>query len=182
MGGSGSDGAMYAVEFDWPRDDVLVARSLAVRAARVGSATILRVDAASVWQPVRPPATLVPATAQTLVVSYQPTYLGSGSSVVKSYGPVTNSKPAQVAAVAAEVNAMPVEPDGGVRPCPAPVAQLDLSFRSATGAEVAHAQASVGGCDDIYVQVDTATTTLTGAGTLTASVLTTLHLPWPTLK
>jgi hypothetical protein len=172
----GPQGATSTVVFSWPRQGVLVGRSLGVTATRGGGGTILRVDAGTVWVPQRDPATFVPAGVRSVVISFQPDPIGLGSTP-KPYGPLTVHDPAQVAAVVKEVNAVPVEPYGP-RPCPAPRGRLDLSFRSATGTELAHAQAQIGGCDDVYLEIDSRHVTLYGAADLTRSVLGTLHLPW----
>jgi hypothetical protein len=169
---SGPDGPAYGAEFSWPRQSVLVARKLTVLAARVGAATILRVDALAVWVPARTAATLVPASTRSLVVSYRP-WLDRSA---KPHGPLTIDDPAQVTAVVALVNAAPVQPiDPGNCPYDG---QLDLTFRSTTGTDVAHAQLATGACNVTYLQVDSTRTTLDGAADLAKSILATLHLPW----
>jgi len=172
----GTDGMAYSISFDYPKQGALIGRTLAVTAGRVGSATILRVDATTVWVPARTKSTLVPATAHSLVVSFQGSPGPAGGNAVKK-GPVTIADPTEMATVVAAVNAAPVEPYG-VRSCPASMSRLELSFRSATGVEVAHAEASSGGCDDVYVTVGQANVVLSGATTFTKTVLASLHLPW----
>ena len=171
----GPDGATYSISFDYPKQGALVGRTLAVTAGRVGTATILRVDATTIWVPARSPATLVPATARSLVVSFQGRPGPAGPAVNK--GPVTITDPAEVATVVKVTDAAQVEPYG-VRPCPASMSRLELSFRSATGVEVAYADASPGGCDDIGLTVGSTDVTLSGATQFTATVLASLHLPW----
>jgi predicted small secreted protein len=170
----GPDTMTYGVEFHWPTRDTLPGRNLIVSATRVGDATVLRVDSVTVWVPEAGLSAAVPSTARSLVVTYQ-----RFVPEAKRYGPVTVTDPVQIATVADLVNSLSVEPYGP-RPCPMPSGELRLSFRSVDGAEVAHVQASMSGCDDVYVDRGTTHTILAGAGTLTRSVLAALHLPWGT--
>jgi hypothetical protein len=172
---SGSETA-YGARFSWPRAGVLVVRTLNVLGARVGGATVLRVDAWAVWVPVRPAASLVPASSRALVVSFR-SWRDPEPTRDKRYGPVTIIDPAQVAAVVDLVNALPVQPlDPGACPYDG---LLDLTFRSATDTDVAHAQLETGrACDATYLEAGPTRTTLAGATELARSVLATLQLPW----
>jgi hypothetical protein len=166
----GPEDSMEVATFDWPPGNGFAGRHLIVMATLTGTATVLRVDGMTVWVPDRGPATLVPDTARSVVVSVRP-----GPSSL-----LTIDDPAQVTAIVAAVNALQIDPYGP-RPCPLPpvVEDVDLSFRSAAGTEVAQAQASTGGCDDVYLTIGTTKVTLTGGRTLIGSVQTPHLSPAP---
>jgi hypothetical protein len=168
----GPDVMVYGVTFSWTPSDVLATRTMTVQATRVGTGTVLRVDATAVWRPVRSAASLVPATARPLVVSFRPDTFGGPAGATQPYGPLTVTDPAQIAAIAAEVNSLPVEPYRA-RPCPAPIGDLVLLFGA--GVQV---RATLGGCNDVEVTAGGASVTLVGARELTGFVLDTLHLAW----
>lgn len=95
----------------------------------------------------------------------------------RTYGPITVTDSAQVAATVDRIDGYRVDPDGP-RPCPLPLLRLDLSFRAADGGEVASATTT--GCGDVYVSGGGSTTALFGADDLIRFVRDTLHVAWPT--
>jgi hypothetical protein len=142
-----------------------------VQAVTIGGTTLVAVFAGSTWQPVRDPATLIPADTTSAVITYQ--LFGSTDN---PDGPLTVTDPAQLAAIVAMVNAEPVSTEGP-RSCPAPAARMAIDFRTATGALAAHAE--LGGCDTIALTVGDRYTVLTGAVEMITTVLDAIHSTWP---
>jgi hypothetical protein len=162
------DGSLSMVESTWAPTDILVNRELVVVAGPVGDATVLRVLASSLWVPPRDPATFIPTTATSLIASWRPGVSG------KSYGPDTIVDRHRVAAVAALLNAEPVNP-AGPSLCPGPFNDLELSFRNAAGVEVASVTVDDGPCGGTFVRVGAAQAALTGGA---APLLAALDLNW----
>jgi hypothetical protein len=182
-GGPGPGLDRWTMSFDWPNvGHVLVDRQLLVTAARVGEATVLRVDGETTWVPRRPPGSLIPSGVTSIVLTLTRSVLPPATGSPTPSAPITISDPTQLDRVIELVDDAPIEPLG-LRPCPyAGGGKLDISFRSASGAEVAHATATIDGCDDIYLQIGGAQTNLSGGRELTNAVITALHLPWPPVQ
>jgi hypothetical protein len=126
-------------------------RELAVSTTSAGHGkAAIRVDSLVGWIPVRPSGDTVPATAR--VAKLVETRFGFGgtpprqSTTVMATATVTN--PAQVAALAAYLNDLAVNPPGGVSSCPMPSGGLTVTFSAQpAGRALAAASATLGGCD-----------------------------------
>lgn len=183
-GGSwGTGGAtidVWSMSFYWPAvGRTLVGRQLIVSGARVGAKTVLRVDGETTWVPQRPKDSLIPFGVASIAVTF--TLPGPDPGGRKPYDPITITHPGQIETVIALVDAAPVDPYPP-HPCPQSDGELSLSFRSSTGIEVANAQATINGCDDIYLQIGTSHTTATGGRDFTNAVIAALNLPWQPIR
>jgi hypothetical protein len=128
-------------------------RELAVSTTTAGGGgqTAIRVDALVDWIPVRPAGDTVPATAR--VAKLVETRSGFGGTPPKQATTViaaaTVTDPAQVAALAAYLNGLAVNPPGAVWSCPAfsGDSTVTLTFSARPGAPVlAMASAELDGC------------------------------------
>jgi hypothetical protein len=163
-------------------DHVLIDRQLLVTATRVGADTVLRVDGETTWVPRRAPGSLIPSGVTSIVLTLTRPVMPPVSGGPTPSAPITVSDPAQISKVIDLVDAAPVDPVGP-RPCPyAGGGELNISFRASSGAELAHATATINGCDDIYLQIGDTQTSLTGGRDLTNAVISALHLPWPPVQ
>lgn len=126
-------------------------RELAVSTTAAGHGqTAIRVDALVDWIPVRPPGDTVPATARTVTLTE--TRYGFGGTPPRQTATViaaaTVTDPAQIAALAAYLDGLPVNPPGGESSCLAPSGGIAVTFRARPGGPaLASASAGLGGCD-----------------------------------
>jgi hypothetical protein len=127
-------------------------RELAVSTTAAGGGqTAIRVDALVDWIPVRPAGDTVPATARAAKLVETRTAFGAAppkqTTTVLATATVTD--PAQVAALAAYLNGLAVNPPGGVSSCPASFGDstVTLTFSARLGGPVlAMASAELDGC------------------------------------
>jgi hypothetical protein len=127
-------------------------RELAVSTTAAGGGqTAIRVDALVDWVPARPSGDTVPATARVARL----VETGSGSAgtpprqQTKVIATATVTDQAQVAALAAYLNGLAVNPPGGVSSCPASFGDsaVTLTFSARPGGPVlAMASAELDGC------------------------------------
>jgi hypothetical protein len=173
----------WTMSFDWPVvGHVLISRQLLVTGARLGDKVVLRVDGETTWVPQRPKDSLIPSGVASIVMTFQRPVLGPDSGTIKPYDPITVTDPAQIDTVINLVDAAPIDPYP-VHPCPyAGGGKLTLDFRSATDRVLAHADAIINGCDDIYLQIGKSQTALTGGRDLTNAVIAALDLPWQPVR
>ena len=126
-------------------------RELAVSTTAAGHGqTAIRVDALVDWIPVRPPGDTVPATAR--VATLAETRWGFGGTPPRQTTTViataTVTDPAQVAALAAYLNGLPVDPPGGVSSCLMSSGGITVTFSTRPGGPaLAKASAGLGGCE-----------------------------------
>ena len=128
-------------------------RELAVSTTSAGGGkTAIRVDALVDWIPARPHGDTVPATAR--VAKLVETRSGSGGTPARQATTViataTVTDPAQVAALAAYLNGLAVNPPGGVSSCPMMSiggGTLTAAFSARPGGPaLAEASAALSGC------------------------------------
>jgi hypothetical protein len=119
-------------------------RLLNVTAVRLPGRTILRVDAKAAWTYPRSPNEQVPAKVREIVLRTPKVHLK-----------VTDR--AQVERIVHWFDALPISPPGVASMCALmPAADITLSFRSASGLPLAHAQlppTSAGICDSISFKI-----------------------------
>lgn len=132
-------------------------RELAVSTTAAGHGqTAIRVDALVDWIPVRPSGDAVPATARTVTLTE--TRYGSGGTHASGGTPpgqtatviatAAVTDPARVAALAAYLNGLAVDPPGGESSCLGPSAGITVTFSVRPGGPVlAQASAGLDGCD-----------------------------------
>jgi hypothetical protein len=182
-GTGGTPGDTWTMSFDWPLvGQILVSRQLLVTGTRLGDSIVLRVDGETTWVPQRPKNSLIPSGVASIVLTFQPPRFGPDPDTVKPYDPITVTDPGQIDTVIALVDGAPVDPYP-VHPCPyAGGGQLTISFRSTAGTEVAQADATINGCDQIYLEISKSHTTLTGGRDLTNAVIARLALPWQPVR
>ena len=127
-------------------------RELAVSTTSAGGGqTAIRVDALVDWIPVRPPGDTVPVTARVaeLVETGSPVGATPPKQTTTVIGRAAVTSPAQVAALAAYLNGLAVNPPGQVVSCPASFGDstLTLTFSARPGGPVlAAASTALGGC------------------------------------
>jgi hypothetical protein len=167
----------WTMSFDWPVvDQVLISRQLLVTGLRLDDKIWLRVDGETTWVPQRPKESLIPAGITSIVMMLIRPALPPYSP--KPSDPITVTDAAKIDVVIALVDSAAMNPYPP-RPCPyAGGGELNMSFRSASNAEVARVEATIHGCDDIYLQIGQITTILTGGTNLTDTVISALKLPW----
>jgi len=146
--GSGQDGQVvyWADGFTLPAiTGVLDSRTLLVEAVTAsGGKTDLRVDAQVTWIPARPATDVVPSAARAVTLGL----LANSNSGLP--GPVTITKPDQVRALAALIDALPQFPPG-MYSCPGGFAgELVLTFRARpAGPALAVATVELSGCEAV---------------------------------
>jgi hypothetical protein len=129
-------------------------RDLAVSTTSAGHGQVaIRVDSLVDWIPVRPSGDTVPATARvaTAVETRDvPGAASDGTVQTAVVAKTTVTSPAQVAAVAAYLSRLPVNPPGGRSSCPDQSlagGTLTVTFRAtADGPALAQASAGLSGC------------------------------------
>jgi len=130
--------------------DLFDTRELAVSTTAAGGGqTAIRVDALVDWVPVRPSGDTVPATAR--VATLVETRTGFGGTPTRQSttvtGTATVTNPAQLAALAAYLNGLAVNPPGAVWSCLTPTGALTVTFSARPGGRaLAEASAGLGGC------------------------------------
>jgi DNA-binding transcriptional MerR regulator len=135
LNGSGMNGpGVYNEFFELPAVPGLFdQRELTVSATPAGHGqTAIRVDAMVDWIPARAPGDTVPATARVAVLTETKDTNVHGKPLVVVTATLTDAK--QVAALAAYLNGLPVNPPGGVYSCPAAIGggRIAVSFRERT--------------------------------------------------
>jgi hypothetical protein len=177
---TGSASAMgvksWQVELSWPAlAGVLTSRSVVIDAIAASPAsTALRLDAQVIWSPPRSSYDTIPPAAKVLRLQG-----GVGTATTPSGRPadpsgaaITISDPAQVARIAAAVNALPLFPSG-IFSCPLDRAgSVWLTFSTvATGPPLAVVVAETSGCQTVSVSVNGhAGQPLEGGGSLVDTV------------
>jgi hypothetical protein len=153
--GSGTSPAATAWyrSYDRPLTAQLAQRSLGISAQTVGGRTLLRVDAESVWLPVRPADSMIPAGATRVVVKEQ--LPGQNGTLPKPVTVATVTDPRLVSADVAAFNGLTVPIPGAWTSCGMDTGR-SLSFAfyqggSATAAATAHVQ--LGGCNAVDLSV-----------------------------
>jgi hypothetical protein len=167
---------MWDTEFTLPAvPGVLTGRELVVSIAADGpDRTAIRADAFVGWVPARPAAETIPASSRMVTIT-----------PVNAAGqPVTVTDPAQVARIAATVNALPVYPPRSAGWCdslvpPGGLPAIRLTFRASAGSrELAIVTASR--CQLVGVVIDGKTMpALFGAQTLIQKVMAVAGVHWP---
>jgi len=173
----------WTMSFDWPVvGHVLISRQLLVTGMRLGDKVVLRVDGETTWVPPRPKDSLIPPGVASIVMTFKRPVFGPDPGTLKPYDPITVTDPAQIETVVDLIDAAPVDPYP-VHPCPyAGGGELTLDFRSVTHGVIAHAVATINGCDDIYLQIGRSQTAMTGGRDLTNAVIAALDLPWQRVR
>jgi hypothetical protein len=130
---------------------VLDSRELIVEVAQDGDKTAIRVDAQVTWQPPVPASEKVPAVAKAVTISMD---LGMNQGSKKPPKPVTITDPAQVRALRALINSLPLFPPGDYH-CPAAFGDnLVLTFRARPGAPaLAVATDMLSGCGGVDLTI-----------------------------
>jgi hypothetical protein len=147
--GSGQNGpGVYNEFFEVPAVSGLFdQRELTVSAAAAGHGqTAIRVDAMVDWIPARAAGDTVPATAKVAVLT-ETRDAGHGKPPAVATATLTDVK--KVAALAAYLNGLPVNPPGGVYSCPAAIGggSVAVAFRARPdGPVLAGATATFAGC------------------------------------
>jgi hypothetical protein len=109
---------------------VLDSRELVVEVVQDGDKTAIRVDAQVTWQPAVPASEKIPAIAKAVTISMD---LGMNQGSKKPPKPVTITNPAEVGALRALINSLPLSPPGEFG-CPAGFGDnLVLTFRARAG-------------------------------------------------
>ena len=127
-------------------------RELAVSTTSAGGGqTAIRVDALVDWIPVRPSGDTVPVTARVAELVETGSHVGvtPPKQVATVIARATVTNPAQVAALAAYLNGLAVNPPGQVVSCPAAFGDstLTVTFSARPGGPVlATASAALSGC------------------------------------
>lgn len=127
-------------------------RELAVSTTSAGGGkTAIRVDAMVHWIPVRPSGDTVPATARVAALTETASHIAGTppKQTTTVLGRATVTSPAQVAALAAYLNGLAVNPPGAVWSCPAMLTNgtLTVTFSARPGGPaLATASASLSGC------------------------------------
>ncbi len=149
--GSGMNGpGVYNEFFEVPAVPGLFdERQLTVSAVAAGHGQVaLRVDAMVDWIPARAPGDTVPATAKVAVLTETRDAGGRGKPRVVATATLTDVK--KVAALAAYLNGLPVNPPGETVNCPAAVidgGRIAVAFRDRpAGPALAGATATFAGC------------------------------------
>jgi hypothetical protein len=123
-------------------------RELAVSTTSAGHGqTAIRVDALVDYYPARAAGDTVPATATvaTLVETKYGAPPKGGTTVIERD---TVTGLAEVRAIAAYLNGLPVTPPGGISSCPEPTGAIAVTFSARPGgAALGKASATVGGCE-----------------------------------
>jgi hypothetical protein len=123
-------------------------RELTVSAAAAGHGqTAIRVDAMVDWIPARAPGDTVPATARVAVLTETKDTNVHGKPPAVATATLTDAR--QVAALAAYLNRLPVNPPGAVYSCPAAIGggSIAVAFRARPdGPSLAGAVATFEGC------------------------------------
>jgi hypothetical protein len=143
--------------------------------------TAIRVDAYVAWVPVKTAAESVPASA--LVVTITPV---SGGAPLAADHQVVVTNPAEVARIAADVNALPLYPqsnaimwcDINLPPGGGPAVRLTFSAR-AGGQELAVVTAYQEWCGLARIAIDGKTAPLKGSQTLIQQVKAIVGVRWP---
>jgi hypothetical protein len=185
-GGSGTVGgtaAMWFAGFTMPAvPGASSAGELVVAVASDGPGlTAIRVDAYVEWVPVKTAAELIPASAR--VVTIAPVADGAPRPAGR---PVVVTDPAEVARIAADVNALPLYPqstammwcDINLPPGGGPAIRLTFSA-SAGSQELAVVTAYQEWCQLVRVVIDGKTAPLSGAQTLIQQVMAIAGVRWP---
>lgn len=182
---SGKPPIVSIIEIDWPDTAQLGQRTLMVGVEQVGAVTLVRDWAVVVYLPVRPPDSLVPATATAVTVRMTPE--ASGFPLTASrvrYGPTPVGAPARVAKVAALFNMAQMLLPGPWVSCPIMIDNgggMTLTFTAGRGGRtVAEAEITLTGCRVLSVQVTGGGSATLGGGESTAdAVIDILGLGWP---
>jgi hypothetical protein len=130
---------------------VLDQRELLVEVVDAGHGqTAIRVDAQVTWIPARPASERVPSAARVVTIAQVPDM----NSHVPPPKPVTITDPAEVSAIAALIDALPVSPPGTFH-CPMDAgAALVLTFRARPGGPpLAIAQDALEGCQFVGLTI-----------------------------
>jgi hypothetical protein len=128
-------------------------RELAVSTTTAdGGQTAIRVDALVDWIPVRPHGDTVPATARVAELVETGSHFGGTPprQTTTVLGRATVTDPAQVAAIAAYLNGLAVNPPGQVSSCPASFGDSTLTVTFSGwpgGPALAEAIAALSGCE-----------------------------------
>jgi hypothetical protein len=151
--GSGQSSAppAWGEELSLAPTAVLTARDLVVTVTSAGKdQTAIRVDGQVTWQPPRPAAEMVPASARLVTLAQVPA--GDPHPAVPS--PVTVSDPVAVRKIRALVDGLPLS-TAGTEPCPmSPGNGLELTFRArAAGRPLAVSQGP-GACSTLQFTVN----------------------------
>lgn len=153
-GGSGSSSTSagpdeWFVAFSWPAvGQLLDSRTVAVSVAQLGDGLSgIRVDAQVTWLPAKPPGDIVPDGVTVLTAALSGLNPGE-----PPHAPTTTTSAALIAAIRAQLDALPVVAPGSGS-CPAAFGHvLTLSFRDQAGAQpVAVVVASTSGCEVVQV-------------------------------
>jgi hypothetical protein len=130
---------------------VLDSRELVVEVVQDGDKTAIRVDAQVTWQPAVPASEKVPAAAKAVTISMD---LGMNQGSKKPPEPVTITNSAEVGALRALINSLPLFPPGDSG-CPAAFGDnLVLTFRARPGAPaLAVATDMLSGCGGVDLTI-----------------------------
>lgn len=158
-----------------PVPGVLLGRIMVVTLAADGEGrTGIRVDAYVDWQPVKTAAEIIPASGRMVTI----TPVGNQAADHQ----LTVTDPAQIAQIAAAVNALPVSPPHGGMWCdlalpPGGGPRMQLTFRGSAGVTVVTAYQDM--CGQVNAVTDGKTMPdLTGASTLIQQVMTIAGFHW----
>jgi hypothetical protein len=184
LGDAGLGPSVWDRGFQLAPEGALITRELDVEVTSAGDGqTGIRVDAWVAWQPPRPAASLIPATARTVTIAELPSgeVVAPGGATAKPLpAPVTITDPAAVRGIATLIDGLPLSTIPPDSPCPATIGPfLSLTFRARPGGPALATVQTDQSCDGVTLTVrGKQQPALENEPTLDGRILKLATLPW----